>query len=722
MADKVKGITIEFNGDVTKLDKALRQVSNASKSIDKELKAVNNALKFNPRNTELLAQKQQLLRDKVKQTEQSLAQLKDVQRQMDADPSVDKNSEEYRRLQREIITTESKLKHYKAELQKANLEANKVYQTGAAFKEVGGKIEGAGRSLLGVSKAAGAATAALAGLSYAAGVGADDINTLSKVTGISTHDLQMYAAMADLVDVSVEDMAKGHQKLKKSLLTASEGGATAKYFEELGISVKNADGSLRDSNEVFDETIAALGSMDDETRRDAIAMALMGKSAANLNPLIEDGGRTYERVAEIMRKNGLEPVDQDALDKANEFNDSIDTIKLMFKQLAMIVGSKIAGYLVPAMEKVVQVVGKVAKKLSKLDGKTLSIIMGITAAVAALGPALILVGKAMKVVGSAIQTVVKIVNGLSTAMAFLAANPIVLVIAAIAALVAGFVLLWKKSEAFRNFWIKLWTTIRTATQTVWTAITGVFTNAWKTIQLVWNGARTFFLNLWTGIKTTAQTVLAAITGLFTGAWTKIRTAWSGVRAYFVGIWNGIKGVFSGVGTWFGSKFAAAWSAIKSKFAGWGAFWGGLWGQIKSKFTGLGQALGNALSGAVKGGLNKVISKVESIINSAINLVNSAIDLANKLPGVKVGHVKSLTLPRLAKGGILTQAQMVIAGEAGPEAIVPLDKLWKKMDELQGGGAITINVYGADGQSVNDLAVEVERRLIQAQNRRRLAWQ
>lgn len=636
MADKVKGITIEFNGDTTKLDKALRQISTESKNIDKELRSVNNALKFNPRNTELLAQKQQLLKEKVEQTGKSLEQLKDVQKQMD-EQGVDKSSEEYRRLQREIITTESKLKHYSAELRKANAEASRVHQVGVQFEQTGRKIESAGQKLRGVSAAAAAASVALGGISVKAGRTADDLNTLSKQTGISTKELQMYAASADLVDVSVEDMARAHQRLKKSMLSSTN----AKYFQELGVETKNADGSMRDINDVFNDTITALGKMEDETRRDAVAMALMGRSATNLNPLIEDGGRTYEKVSKMMKKYGLEPVSQKDLDRANEFNDAIDTIKLLFTQAIQIVGTKIAGYLVPMMNKLVKRVAKFAEFLGGLSGETLSKIMAVLGAIALISPALTLVGKTMQVVGKVMQNMTTIVGGLSKAMAFLAANPIVLVIAGITALVAAFVILWKKSEAFRNFWI----------------------------------------NLWNGIKTTAVNAWNTITGAITGAWDK----------------------------------------IKAKFSGWAAFWAGLWNQVKAKFTGLGTALGNAISGAIKGGINRMITRVETIINSAIALINAAITLANKLPGVNVGKVKALNLPRLAEGGVLRHAQTVIAGEAGPEAIIPLDKLFKKMDEMNTGGGVVINVYGAAGQSVNELAAEVERRLVAAQKRRTMAW-
>ena len=327
----IKGITIEFNGDTTKLDKALREVRNSTKGIDKELSQINKALKFNPKNTELLAQKQELLKQKIQQTEKSVKDLKNMQAQMDA-KGIDSSSEEYRALQREIITTESKLKHFQGELQKTAAQASKIYQVGDAFEATGKKIEGAGRAMAPLSRAAGVVAAGLGAVTYKAGTMADDLNTLSKQTGISTHDLQMYAAMADLVDVPVETLAKSQSKLKKSMLGASEGGSQAKYFEQLGISVTDANGNLRDSNDVFQETIKALGQMENETERDAIAMAIFGKSANELNPLIEDAGATYEKVATIMAEHGLEPVSQEELDKANEFNDAIDTIKLVFLQ------------------------------------------------------------------------------------------------------------------------------------------------------------------------------------------------------------------------------------------------------------------------------------------------------------------------------------------------------------------------------------------------------
>lgn len=643
MADKVKGITVEFRGDTTQLDKALRDVRSEARSLDQELRQVNNALKFNPGNTELIAQKQKLLKERVEQTSRSLTELKNVQKQMD-DKGVDKNSAEYQRLRREIITTESKLKHFNAELRKTGLQASKVYRLGVAFDKTGKKITAAGQSLRGLSTAAGLVAAGLGAITYKAGTAADELNTLSKQTGIDTQTLQEYAAAADLVDVPLESIAKAEQKLKKNMLGALDGtNDQAQYFKELGIEITNADGSLRDADDVFNDTVKALGKMENETQRDAYAMALMGKSATDLNPLIEDGGKTYEKVSKMMSKYGLEPISQEQLDLANEFNDTIDMIKVMVVRTAQIIGTKIAGYLVPIMQKVVDKIGQIAQFFSGMSGEVLAKIGAVMTAVALLSPALVLLGKVISGVGMAIQTVTKIVGGLSKAFAFMAANPIVLVIAGIAALVAAFVVLWKKSEKFR----------------------------------------TFFLNLWDSIKKKVATVVAA----FKTAKDTIVSTWQNLPETFRKIWNSI-----GTG-------------------------------LKN----LGTKMGNAVTGAIKSGINGVISTVEKIINKAIALINSAIRLANKLPGVNVKTLGEIELPRLAKGGVLTGAQTVIAGEAGPEAIIPLDKLFAQMDKMAeqisgGSGGVIVNVYGTEGQSITDLAAAVERRLIDAQKRRRLAWQ
>ena len=144
MAGQIKGITIEFRGDTTKLDKALRSVDKETRSIDKELRAVNKSLKFNPTSVELWRQKQQLLTAKVSETSEKLDLLKQAQQKMDTE-GVDKNTQEYRELQREIIETESKVKHFEGELRKVGNA--KLQALGAQFKQVGDKMKTAGTNM-----------------------------------------------------------------------------------------------------------------------------------------------------------------------------------------------------------------------------------------------------------------------------------------------------------------------------------------------------------------------------------------------------------------------------------------------------------------------------------------------------------------------------------------------------------------------------------------------
>ena len=604
MVGDIKGITIEFRGNATPLQKAIRQVDSELHKTTKELDQVNKALKFNPTSVDLWRQKQNLLEQKIGETEDKLKALKDAQKQMD-DANVDKNSEAYRRLQRQIIETESQLKTFKSQLRQignVNLRA-----LGEKFQAAGKAIEGAGQKMRGLSRAAGVAAGAIGGLAVASGKWADNLNTLSKKYSIGTDELQKYGAAAKLVDVDVEAITKSHVKLEKTMLTASKGtGASAEAFEKLGVSVTDADGNLRDGDQVWNETIAALGNMTNETERDALAMQLMGKSAADLNPLIEDGGETYKNFADTIAKYNLDFIDQETLDNAQAFNDQLDTIKaiglLAFQEL----GTQLAAYLAPALERVVDVVGRFANWITGLDPKILAIAGAIAGVLAAVAPVLIVIGK----ISTGVGALIKVIG--------LLAGPVGIVIAVIAALVAIGVVLYKN---------------------------------------------------WDTIKAKALAFKNAVVKTFTD-----------LKAKVVSIWNGIK------------------TAITTP-------------------------------------INNAVDTVKNAIAKIKNIINNA---HLKLPHFKLPHfrISGGTLPWgiggkgtppkisvdwYAKGGIFDAPSLIGVGEAGPEAVVPLDKFWEKMDQMQTGQQIVININGAN-RDPREIAEEVRRILIRETNQRRLAWQ
>lgn len=204
----IKGITIEFRGDTTKLDKALRDVNKETKSIDKELRSVNKSLKFNPTSVELWKQKQQLLTAKVSETKEKLDLLKQAQEKMDAE-GVDKNSQEYRELQREIIETESKLKHFQGELNK--IGGARLQALGEQFKQVGDKMVNVGK---GLSKYVTGPIVAM---------GAASVKAFNEVQG----GLNIVTQKTGATGKALKDMQDSVRDLAKTLPTDFETAGTA---------------------------------------------------------------------------------------------------------------------------------------------------------------------------------------------------------------------------------------------------------------------------------------------------------------------------------------------------------------------------------------------------------------------------------------------------------------------------------------------------------------
>lgn len=699
MADRIKGITIEFRGNATPLQKAIREVDSALSKTTKELSSVNKALKFNPTSVELWRQKQDLLTKKVNETKTKLDALKQAQKQMDAS-GVDKNSEEYRKLQRQIIETGSKLKTFRSQLREvgnANLKA-----LSEKFKAAGTSIESAGQSLRGVSMAAAGVVAGLGAISVKAGAAADDLNTLSKVTGIGTGDLQKYGYAADLVDVSVETIAKSVKKLGRNAYEAADGtGTQAEAFAKLGVAVTDSNGEMRDSEAIFQDTLKALGQMTNETERDAIAQQLMGKSAAELNPLIEDGGETYKMVADTMAKYKLDYVDQETLDKATEFNDSLDTMKLLGSVAFAQVGSQLAGYLAPALEKVVDLVGRFASWLSKLDPGLLTVIAGIAAVVAVLAPLLIGIGK----VAFAISSIMSVMSALSGAMTALSLGPIAGIVAAIAAVIAIGVLLYKN-----------WDKIKATAAALGAKLKEVWEGIKRSISDAVNAIRTKLVGAWINIKTTVSNLVNSLKNGIVGAWTNIKTTVSNLvnnlKNGIVGAWNNIKTTVSGLVNGLRDGIVGAWNKVKETISNAAEK---IWDKLTSPFT-------------------KAWDKIKEIIDKIKGLF--PIDLSGFFGDIELPHFSwewediggVISIPKISvdwydKGGIFNSPSVIGVGEKRPEFVGALDDLRKIVREESGAGssAPVINIYPQAHQSASDIAREVEKVLVQWQNQRKAAY-
>lgn len=367
----IKGMTVRIGGDTSELNKAISDANNEIKKTGKELKEVEKLLKLDPTNTELLKQKQQLLGQQIGQTTTKLEALKEKQKAFDETIKKGGNvsEEQYRKLEREIASTEKSLKDLKEEAKNTHPQLEKVkdalMKVGSVAKDIASKgleltitgIKAMGTACMGAVTSVGA-------LAIKSGQLADDLNTLASTTGLSTKELQEFQYASDLIDVSVDTLAGALKKTTASMTSAQDGtGATAEAFKKLGVSITNADGSLRDNNDVFQDSIRALGNVANETERDALAMQLFGKSATELNPLIEGGIDTLARMSEQANDLGL-ILSQEALDGANAFNDEIDILKANGKATFNVIGTEIAGELAPAMKNLNEYTMEVIKSLT----------------------------------------------------------------------------------------------------------------------------------------------------------------------------------------------------------------------------------------------------------------------------------------------------------------------------------------------------------------------
>ena len=182
---------------------------------------------------------------------------------------------------------------------------------------------------------------------------ADEILSLSTVTGISTETLQEYKYMASLLDVDLNTITGSMTKLTKSMSSAQSGsGAAASAFEKLGVSIVDENGNLRDANSVFDDAIAALGKISNETERDATAMELFGKSAKDLNPLIEASGEKIAALRPEAHDVGY-VMSGNTLNSMSEVQDGFDRLGLSAESLKNQIGTSIGKYMLPYLNDLV---------------------------------------------------------------------------------------------------------------------------------------------------------------------------------------------------------------------------------------------------------------------------------------------------------------------------------------------------------------------------------
>ena len=242
----------------------------------------------------------------------------------------------------------------------------------------------------------------------------------------------------------------------------------------------------------------------------------------------------------------------------------------------------------------------------------------------------------------------------------------------------AFKLLYDNCGAFREFVDNFVQNIKQFFQNLWNGIVSIFqgvgqwfidrfTEAYNGVTGVFAAIGQWFGARWQDIKNALATVASWFLTMFTNAYTNVKNVFSAIGSWFGARWTEIKTALSAVPSWFGTQFQNAWTNIKNAFANVTSFFSGLWEKIKGCFVDVGVKIGSAVGDAFKSAINSCLSTIEGVVNKFIGMINGVIDVINEIPGVSLGKIGTLSLPRLAKGGVLKEGTAMVA-EAGPELL------------------------------------------------------
>lgn len=525
MAGRIKGITIEINGDSTKLQKALSGIDKSLSETQAKLKDVDKLLKFDPKNTELLTQKQKALKDAVDLTKVRVQALKEAQE------GVAKGSKEWEDLQREIIATEQSLKTLEKEYQSfGSVAAQQVKSVGQDMQKFGSAVTETGKKMTPLSGTAAAFGASLVKLGYDAVTSADDLNTMAKQTGLSTDSLQKMKYAADLIDVPLNTITGAVTKMKKAM----DGGGKA--FADLGIEVTNADGSMRSVEDIFNDTIVTLSHISNEVERDQAAYTIFGKSADELAGIIDDGGEALKEYGQQAEDLGL-ILSGDTLNSLNEINDAVDQSKAQVGAAASELGATVAQVLLPLVGPLTEGIQKITQLLQGITPEQAQIILGITAAVAIIAPLIMAIGGVISAIGTILTLAPAVVAVMGAVL-----SPVGLVAIAVAALAIAVVTHWDQiKEATANMVAQVsqkWADFKAKVQETWnnvkSSISTAVSNVKSKISQMKSDISSTVSSIESTVKTKFEAAKDAIVKPIESAKEKIKSAIDAIKGFFAG--------------------------------------------------------------------------------------------------------------------------------------------------------------------------------------------
>lgn len=457
------------------------------------------------------------------------------------------------------------------------------------------------------------------------------------------------APVAGALGFSVEDTAEAIGLMGNAGIKASQAGTSMRSIMtnltgdvklsgaaigDVTIATTNADGSMRSLSAILADCRVAFAGMT-EAEKANNAEALVGKNAmSGFLALMNAAPEDIEKVSGAV--NNCKDAAKNMADTMQDnLEGQLTILKSQLQELAISFGD----LLMPAVRSIVSGLQGMVDVLNAMPDGVKRVIMIVALLAAALGPVLIVIGKTLSAIGTIMTWAPKLAGAISAVKgafaalsATMMANPIAIVIAAIAALVAAFIYLWNTNEEFRQFWIRLWNEIKEVAVQVWTAVSQFLVSAWNGIRntavAVWNGIRDFFSGLWAGIKTLFTTVVTAISTFLVGAWNGIKSVITnvvnGIRTFLQTAWNGIRTIITTVMNAIRTVISTVWNGIRTIIS---TVLNGIRGTVNSVWNGIRNRISSVVNGiknTVSGAFNAMWSGIRSTISGIYNTIRDGL--------------------------------------------------------------------------------------------------
>jgi len=759
-----KGITIVFRGNEAPLKSAINKIRGEAKTLDKELGYIGKSLKFNPSSVALWSQKQKVLTQQIKDTNDRLTELKRIQANLD-NKGINRNSAEYRELEREIVKCKSRLQELRTELVKVG--SARLTALSESLKEIGGRMTEVGQTLT---------TKITVPLALLGGSAIKKFADVDKTMVLANKTMGNTAEQAELLNDAMEKAAAasvyGMSDAAEAMLNFARAGLTAEQSAsalapamnlaageggELGIVSAGLVATINGFHGSFDEAAHYADVFANACNNSALDINSLSEAMSVAAPIFASAGYSIEdaslymgvmanngieaSVAANSLKTGLARLVSPAKDGADEMerlglsftnadgsmkstieiqkelhdafarlseseqiaaasaifgknqmapwlaliNTAPEDVQALSTELGVLgttqemANAQMSGFagsleqlkstadvamtalgeaLAPTIQTIAGYLQRAVEWFNNLDDSTKQMIATVGLVLAAAGPVILILGNVFKTLGFVIGGISKLIGIIKIVVAVLG-GPVTAIIAAVIAIIVLVVthLDWCK-EKIAQF--KTWV-VNTAT-----AIKDWVVNTWNTLK--------------DAVVNTATSLFNTVSNIFNNLKNIVSSIFNNIKNVATSVWNGVKFAIT-------HPIETAVAFVRSALD-----------KIKGFFSGLKLQLPH------------------------IKLPHFSISGKLSLAPPSVPH---LNIDWYKNGGIFTQPTIfggVGVGEAGAEAVLPLKKLWEEMDErFSGGTNITINVNAPQGMDVNELAKEIERRLINKTKRQKYAW-